>query len=115
MSQPVPWRRRLLVALATVGTGLVQYFCVLSASTLEERCFATTLLLATALAIALASRRVWFGVFCSACLYGLIWASSALKFKYLAVPAIAPVRRLQHHGIPQTFARSARRGVRRLQ
>lgn len=90
MSQPVPWRRRLLVALATVGTGLVQYFCVLSASTLEERCFATTLLLATALAIALASRRVWFGVFCSACLYGLIWASSALKFKYLAVPAIAP-------------------------
>ena len=90
MSQPVPWRRRLLVALASVGAASVEYFCVLSASTLEERCFATALLAATALAIALASRRMWFGVFCSACLYGFIWASSALKFEYLAVPAIAP-------------------------
>lgn len=90
MSPRLHWRRTLLAALATVGFGVVEYVCVLSASTLEERCFATALLVATALTIGLASRRVWFGMFCSAALYGLIWASSSLKFEYLAVPAIAP-------------------------
>lgn len=90
MSQPVHWRRPLLMILASAGVAVVEYFCVLSASTLEERCFVTALLLASALAIGFATRRAWFGVFSSAALFGLIWASSALKFKYLAVPAIAP-------------------------
>ena len=90
MSQPMHWRRPLLVILASVGVAVVEYFCVLSASSLEERCFVTVLLLASALAIGFATRRAWFGVFCAAAVFGLIWASSALKFKYLAVPAIAP-------------------------
>lgn len=90
MSQPVHWRRPLLMILAALGVAMVEYFCVLSASTPEERCFVTALLLASALAIGFATRRAWFAVFCSASVFGLIWASSALKFKYLAVPAIAP-------------------------
>lgn len=90
MSQPVHWRRTLLVVLAVLGLAVVGYFCVFSASTLDERCFVTALVLSSALAIGFATRRAWFAVFCSAAVFGLIWASSALKFKYLAVPAIAP-------------------------
>ena len=90
MSQPVHWRRPLLMVLASVGMAMVVYFCVLSASTVAERCFLTALLLASALAIGFATLRAWFGVFCAASVFGLIWASSWLKFKYLAVPAIAP-------------------------
>lgn len=84
------WRRPLLMILASAGVAVVEYFCVLSASTLDERCFVTALMLASALVIGFATRRAWFGVFCSASVFGLIWASSSLKFKYLAVPAIAP-------------------------
>lgn len=90
MSRSVPWCRLLLMIFASLAAVSVEIFCVLSASTFEERCFLTTLLIASALAIGFASRRAWFGLLCAAAVFGLIFASSALKFKYLAVPAIAP-------------------------
>lgn len=90
MSEPMSRGRRLLIVLALLCLGLVGWFGVWGASTLQERGFVTTLLMATALAIGFASRRAWFALLCSTALYGLMWASSALKFKYLAVPAIAP-------------------------
>ena len=90
MNKPDHWRHPLLKILAVSGVLPFVWFCLLGASTSYEQCFVATLWIATALAIGFASRRAWFGLLCSTALYALTWSSSALKFKYLEVPAIAP-------------------------
>lgn len=90
MNIRLPWRRALLIGLNLAAVALVAWFCVPDADSGIERRFVATLWAASALALGFATRRPWFGVLGATALYGLMWAASALKFRYLEVPAIAP-------------------------
>lgn len=90
MNDSLYWRRVLLIGLALAAVAVVAWFCLLSTSVGVERRFIATVWAASALALGFATRRVWFSVFGATAFFGLMWAASALKFKYLEVPAIAP-------------------------
>lgn len=87
MTLRLPRQNELLIAAALAAIALVAWFCL---PTGVERRFVLTLWAASALALGFASRRPWFGVLGASTFYGLVWAASALKFRYLEVPAIAP-------------------------
>src|SRR3546814_7828820 len=73
-----------------VAVVLVAWLGLLGTRIGVERRFIATVWAASALTLGFATRRVWFSVLAATAFYGLIWATSALKFKYLEVPAIAP-------------------------
>ena len=87
---PSKLRHGLLIALSVLGTAAWAWFCLMHEKTVEERWFIALLVGSTAVLLAFATRRVWFGIAAATGFFSIMWISSALKFAYLEVPAIAP-------------------------
>lgn len=83
-------RPLLLPVLALLVLAVVLVYGVASAANAGEMRFIVVLMTATAVVLACLGRRPWFALLASASIYGMMWASSALKFQFLEVPAIAP-------------------------
>ena len=81
---------RALVAATLVALAAYLGFCVASEHDALARGYAGTHTLTFALLLLCLTRRLWFSVFAAVALFGLIWIASALKFKFLEVPLIAP-------------------------
>lgn len=78
---------RWLLAVTLLTAVLLVVFCLPPGG---EWWFVLTLWVASAATLGLAGRRPCNGVLGATTLLGLIWIASALKFKYLGVPAIVP-------------------------
>lgn len=91
MSLPLaPKRTRIITGIALVGFAALFVTGPLDQAALVERLFASTLLLTSIVAIALATCRFAFAIALPCVIFGGVQVASVLKFHYLTTPLLAP-------------------------
>src|SRR5689334_14707826 len=87
---PPPRRTRWLRAFAFAAFAALVVFGPLAENTLDEKVFASALVLLGLLAAAFASARVAFALLLVSLLFGAVEVAGRLKFLYLQTPVLAP-------------------------